>query len=574
MINNFYTLYRQVQNYRGFLQGAKLIGCFSQAEETLHLEWVTPSRQVMMTEISADPSFPYWLLREPFNRKKKNVIDIFIPLIGKHLTGLTIIPFDRVIALRFDNDETLAVELYGSPNIFYVNASGVIVDSFLNPKRWISGEYAFRDEIASEASIDEVKNKRLETMSSSDDMKMELSKGIGAFNKYLYLEWLARLNAGNESSAVSVDDCKSAFNGLYDELMSGEPRIYSKGEQPFLFSLISLPYLADSEPSLTVQHYPDINDGLRRYIVQKKKRDDENRIRNLVMKAAAQRYKKNETLILALRKDIGKSEQHKAWENMGHLLTINFTAIRKGMDSISLTDPSDPEGLPVTIPLDPEQNPQANIARMFAKSKKMKQSVGKILQRIQTVSRENDMLVSVLRQLEREPGPDDVPIEKIYRDFQNRRWISGELLKSKQKKEIVSGDEIFRSFLIEGRWKVWVGQNDQKNDQLTFGYAKKDDYWFHARGVPGSHVLLRWEQKKDNPPKRVLEAVASIAAFFSKAKTSGLVPVIMTRKKYVRKMKHGRPGQVTVERESVILAVPENPDPSLKISDTSGQNSH
>lgn len=567
MINNFYTLYRQVQNYRGFLQGAKLIGCFSQAEETLHLEWVTPSRQVMMTEISADPSFPYWLLREPFNRKKKNVIDIFIPLIGKHLTGITVIPFDRVFTLRFDNDETLAVELYGSPNIFYVNASGVIVDSFLNPKRWISGEYAFRDEIAAEASIDEVKNKRLEMITTPGDMKNELSKGMGAFNKYLYLEWLARLNAGNESSAVSADDCKSVFNGLYDELMSGDPRIYSKGEQPFLFSLISLSYLTDSEPSVKAQLFPDINDGLRRYIVKKQKLDDENRIRNLVMKAAAQRHKKNETLILALRKDIGKAEQHKAWENMGHLLTLHFTEVRKGMESITLTDPSDPEGLPVTIPLDPEQSPQANISRMFAKSKKMKQSVGKILQRIQTISRESDMLVPVLRQLEREPGPDDVPIEKIYRDFQSRRWISGELLKSKQKKEIVSGDEIFRSFLIEGRWKVWVGQNDQKNDQLTFGYAGKDDVWFHARGVPGSHVILRKEQRTENPPKSVLEAAAAIAAFYSKAKTSALVPVIMTQKKYVRKMKQGRPGQVIVEKETVIMIEPKNPE-SARIIDS------
>ena len=68
MINNFYTLFRQVQNYRDLLRGAKLIGCFSQAEKTLHLEWVTPSREVMMTEISAEASFPYLLLREPFNR--------------------------------------------------------------------------------------------------------------------------------------------------------------------------------------------------------------------------------------------------------------------------------------------------------------------------------------------------------------------------------------------------------------------------------------------------------------------------------------------------------------------------
>ena len=73
-------------------------------------------------------------------------------------------------------------------------------------------------------------------------------------------------------------------------------------------------------------------------------------------------------------------------------------------------------------------------------------------------------------------------------------------------------------------------------------------------------MILRKEQRTENPPKSVLEAAAAIAAFYSKAKTSALVPVIMTQKKYVRKMKQGRPGQVIVERETVIMIEPKNPE--------------
>jgi predicted ribosome quality control (RQC) complex YloA/Tae2 family protein len=295
-------------------------------------------------------------------------------------------------------------------------------------------------------------------------------------------------------------------------------------------------------------------------MIRKQKLEHETRLRNIVFKAASQRLKKNKTLILELHKDVRKAEQYKTWENMGHLLTSNFTLIRKGMDSISLNDPSDPDAPPVTIPLNPDLPPQENISQLFVKSKKLKQSVEKIRKRIQDIQIEIESLQSIRLQLEMLPYPPSDRIEKIYQDFLKHRWIAVETIKTRQHKKILTGDELFKSFILEGRWKVWVGQNDQKNDQLTFGYAGKDDYWFHARGVPGSHILLRKEHRKDNPPKSVLEAAAAIAAFFSKAKTSALVPVIMTQKKYVRKMKQGKPGQVIVERETVLMVEPSNPE--------------
>jgi len=72
---------------------------------------------------------------------------------------------------------------------------------------------------------------------------------------------------------------------------------------------------------------------------------------------------------------------------------------------------------------------------------------------------------------------------------------------------------------------VYVGKDSKNNDLLTTRFAKQNDFWFHARSVSGSHVVLRVENTKEIIPKSVLKKVAALAAFHSKAKTAGVVPV-------------------------------------------------
>jgi len=83
----------------------------------------------------------------------------------------------------------------------------------------------------------------------------------------------------------------------------------------------------------------------------------------------------------------------------------------------------------------------------------------------------------------------------------------------------------YRQFELEGGYEVWVGRHARENEQLTFHEARKYDYWLHARGVPGAHVILRVPNRNQKPPRRILEMAASIAAYFSEARHSSLVPV-------------------------------------------------
>ncbi|NWG28118.1 MAG: DUF814 domain-containing protein, partial [Ignavibacteriaceae bacterium] len=112
---------------------------------------------------------------------------------------------------------------------------------------------------------------------------------------------------------------------------------------------------------------------------------------------------------------------------------------------------------------------------------------------------------------------------------------------------------------IEGKYKVFVGKDSKSNDLLTTRFAKQNDYWFHARGSSGSHVVLRVENTKETISKNILKKAAALAAYHSKAKTAGIVPVAYTLKKYVVKKKGDPSGTVRLLREDVLLVKPEIP---------------
>jgi predicted ribosome quality control (RQC) complex YloA/Tae2 family protein len=120
-------------------------------------------------------------------------------------------------------------------------------------------------------------------------------------------------------------------------------------------------------------------------------------------------------------------------------------------------------------------------------------------------------------------------------------------------------EKTYRTFDLDARWFVVVGRSNEENDEITFRLSGPNDWWFHAHGVPGSHVVLRARGGNESPSARIIEQAASIAAHFSKARHSGLVPVIYTRRRYVRKFRGAAPGQVTCERESMVMVPPVLP---------------
>lgn len=117
----------------------------------------------------------------------------------------------------------------------------------------------------------------------------------------------------------------------------------------------------------------------------------------------------------------------------------------------------------------------------------------------------------------------------------------------------------FYEYQLEGGWQVYAGRTDEDNDYLSIKFARPNEWWFHVRGMPGSHVLLK-AKEGESPNREVLRQAAAIAAFHSKAKSGGTVAVSYTQAKYVTKPRGVKPGTVHIKKEKVIKVQPGLPE--------------
>jgi len=114
---------------------------------------------------------------------------------------------------------------------------------------------------------------------------------------------------------------------------------------------------------------------------------------------------------------------------------------------------------------------------------------------------------------------------------------------------------------LPGDWTVIVGKTDRDNDRLSIKFAHPRDWWFHVHGMPGSHVLLKRKEDDEEPKPDIIKASAAIAAYHSKARNGGMVPVVYTRACYVTKPRGAKPGTVTIHKEKIIKVRPARTSP-------------
>lgn len=112
---------------------------------------------------------------------------------------------------------------------------------------------------------------------------------------------------------------------------------------------------------------------------------------------------------------------------------------------------------------------------------------------------------------------------------------------------------------LPGGWFVLAGRTDSDNDRLSVKLARPNDWWFHVRGMPGSHVVLR-SREGEEPDRDTLERAAAIAAWHSKARAGGTVAVSCTQARFVTKPRGAEPGAVRIRKERVLKVRPALPE--------------
>ena len=242
--------------------------------------------------------------------------------------------------------------------------------------------------------------------------------------------------------------------------------------------------------------------------------------------------------IKALEANQIKVSNRKSSKEIADILMANLHNVKKGLTSVELFDFY--ENKNISIKLNKDLSPQANAEKYYKKSK----NGGKELEDIQ---KKLKVYTSKMVKLEEE-----LKVIEDLTDFKS--------LKPLAKEEVQKGPKVkkavpYWTFELEGL-EVMVGKNAKSNDELL-RLTRKNDWWFHAKDVAGSHCIVRNNGAALTPVQ--LEKVGALAAYYSKAKSQTLAPVIYTLRKYVRKPKGFLPGKVIVEKEDVILVEPSPP---------------
>jgi predicted ribosome quality control (RQC) complex YloA/Tae2 family protein len=251
--------------------------------------------------------------------------------------------------------------------------------------------------------------------------------------------------------------------------------------------------------------------------------------------------KKLRRRIEAWHEDLAKAEKYKAYARYGELIKANLATIRKGQTDVAVVDYFDEELPNLTIPLDQTKSPQGNMDDYFRKHRKHLAAEGELHPRIEDGQKELENLRQEMTAIEQGTWqPPDNPHRTVRVRTPSRTG------RGMGRQEQRQGP--FRRFTSSDGLAIYVGRNARENDELTFGLAKSDDLWLHARGTPGSHVVVRLEKGNDPSPETIRDA-ATLALLYSDLKKSGKGDVIYTRRKWVKKAKGQAPGAVIVTQE-------------------------
>ena len=556
MISNYYTIATVSGELSASVVGWTLEQPYTQSKNELVLPFANPFGQsVIAAIVSCAPSANFLVIKERTSRANRNSVDIFPGIAGTIVTSVSMHPSDRQVLIVLKTGETLVFQFFGSrANVYRMDRLGIPVDSFLQRLPLPKGPaFPFPDHLS--PSVPAFPPASFSGEPDVTAMQW-LKKELPTFGPVLCRELLFRISVDertpfgdiSESSRRSISSACSRL--IADLRQHPSPRIVYKDDEPVQFSLVSLSHLGTVKEEIQ----PSTSVGILRYITAQKRRDS-----FLSQKAAALNdleatATKGEHALQKVRDALGRAQDPGALERSGKIIQAHLSNLQKGSAHLDAVDPFSKEETMVSIPLDPALSPARNAERYFDLAKRGRRMKEENDRRLRDLSAEIETIQGLRAQLEDVTTPQDLDafLTAHRKQFRNAIQSAGK----------PGGEPVrppFRVFTVEGGFQVWVGKNSTNNDLLTTRHTSKNDFWFHARAVGGSHVVLKLGTGKGDVSKRAKQQAASIAAYFSKMKKSTHVPVSMCLGKFVRKPKGASVGTVTIEREEVIFADPSLP---------------
>ena len=544
---NYFTLHALAAEWNDRLTGAVVVDVWSQSANELSLALEKEGGQHTI-RVHCDPRLPLLFRSDGYGRARKNTATLFESAHGSAVSRIRTAKRDRYVFIELDDGSAFQLQLFGSrPNVLLVR-DDVIEEAFLMNES-LMGKAAPEPRQAPRVGSFDVFQERWRT--DRKTVTQAVSAAIPLFDRQLAEEVVhrAELDPAGAPSEASEEEQRRLFDAsmqLQEDLQSPRPTVYWRGAFAEAFSLVplqSLPENWQAEPFDSVDAALSVFSkrqlGQRRFMEAFKP----------VERALGKAHRKAARSAQAMLAELENPSRADSYEARAHLLMAQAADQGAGREDITLPDILN-DGEAVTIKLNPALTAIENAQRFYAKARQTRQSRRHAEGRWASVQRQADEAGELLARLQ---------ALEHYADLEVFLADNKGALAQFTRPEALGEERLpYRRIEIEG-WEIRVGKNAKSNAELTTKHSGPHDLWLHARGVPGSHVVIRRPNKTSQVPKPIIEAAARIAAHFSDARPQPLAPVIVTERKYVRPVKGGPPGLVRVDREDVVMVEPGLP---------------
>ncbi|MFN8670759.1 MAG: NFACT family protein [Candidatus Sericytochromatia bacterium] len=250
---------------------------------------------------------------------------------------------------------------------------------------------------------------------------------------------------------------------------------------------------------------------------------------------------------------IDKSKNYEIYEQYSNLIYSNLYNLKENSKIVKVENYYNNNEL-IEIELDEELTLIENTQKFLKKYNKLKNTIKALDKIINELNQEKSYFEEILVFLDNLEQQQDLLEIKSELKEQNYLDKDKKLTIKKNKKERPN----FLSFKSSEGFDILVGKNNTQNDYLTSKFASENDFWFHTRLIPSSHVIVRTDNGQKELTEKVIEEAGEITAKYSKAKNSSNVCIIYTKIKNVKKVPHSKPGFVIYSKEKAVYVTPRN----------------
>ena len=536
-----FFLHHMVEELRRELVNGRIQKINQPFEQELVLQ-IRSNRQSHRLLLSAHPVFGrIQLTQTTFENPAQP--STFIMVLRKYLQGALIesieqIENDRIVEITVSNKNeigdhiqaTLIIEIMGKhSNILLVDKSSHKILEVIKHVGFSQNSY--RTLLPGSTYIAPPSTESLNPFTIKDEKLFEILQTQETTAKHLQslFQGLGR-DTANELEKILVSDKLSTFRNFFSQ--ETKPCLTETSFSPVPFA------------NQVGEPFTSLSDLLDTYYKDKAERDRVKQQASELIRRVENELQKNRHKLKKQEKELLATDNAEEFRQKGELLTTFLHQVPNDQDQVILDNYYTNQ--PITIALDKALTPNQNAQRYFKRYQKLKEAV-KYLTNLIEETKATILYLESVETVLNQAGLEE--IAEIREEL-----IQTGFIRRRQREKIQKRKKPEQYLASDGKTIIYVGRNNLQNEELTFKMARKEELWFHAKDIPGSHVVISGNL---DPSDEVKTDAAELAAYFSQGRLSNLVQVDMIEVKKLNKPTGGKPGFVTYTGQKTLRVTPD-----------------